>query len=243
MLFRSASGAKTKLVGVFGSYGWSGEAIDLIEGKLQDGNYAFGFETIRVRFSPDESVLEKCQEAGAEFAQNLKKIKKQRIPRQGLTEAQIDRTEQAVGRIVGSLCVLTAHQQGKHQGFLTSWISQATFSPPGLMIAISKDWEEVIGLESGSFFVLNLLKEGRNIRRYFSFQKDQEKDPFAEVETTTAANGCLILAEALAYLECTVQRRLDAGDCWLIYATVEEGNVLEAQGKTAIWHRKSGRQY
>ena len=238
-----ASAEKTKLVGVFGSYGWSGEAIDIIEGKLRDGNYAFGFETIRVRFSPDESVLEKCQQAGAEFAQNLKKIKKQRIPRQGLTEAQIDRTEQAVGRIVGSLCVLTANQRGKHQGFLTSWISQATFYPPGLMIAISKDWEEVIGLELGSSFVLNLLKEGRNIRRYFSFQKDQEKDPFAEVETTTAANGCLILTEALAYLECAVQQRLDAGDCWLIYATVEEGNVLENQGKTAIQHRKSGRQH
>jgi flavorubredoxin/flavin reductase (DIM6/NTAB) family NADH-FMN oxidoreductase RutF len=238
-----ASAAKTKLVGVFGSYGWSGEAIDLIEGKLRDGNYSFGFETIRVRFSPDQSVLEKCQQAGVEFAQNLKKTKKQRIPRQGLTEAQIDRTEQAVGRIVGSLCVLTAQRQGNHQGFLTSWVSQATFSPPGLMIAIGKDWGEDTCLELGSSFVLNVLKEGRNVRRHFSFQKEPGKNSFAEVMTETAANGCLILAEALAYLECTVQQRLDAGDCWLIYAIVEEGNVLETQGTTAIHHRKSGRQY
>jgi flavin reductase (DIM6/NTAB) family NADH-FMN oxidoreductase RutF len=238
-----SSAAKTKLVGVFGSYGWSGEAIDLIEGKLRDGNYSFGFETIRVRFTPDESILEKCQQAGAEFAQNLKKTKKQRIPRQGLTEAQIDRTEQAVGRIVGSLCVLTAQREGNHQGFLTSWVSQATFSPPGLMIAVSKDRGEDTCLELGSSFILNVLKEGRNVRRYFSFQKEQEKNPFAEVTTETAANGCLILSEALAYLECMVQQRLDAGDCWLIYAVVEGGNVLENQGTTAIHHRKSGRQY
>jgi flavorubredoxin/flavin reductase (DIM6/NTAB) family NADH-FMN oxidoreductase RutF len=238
-----SSAAKTKLVGVFGSYGWSGEAIDLIEGKLQDGNYAFGFETIRVRFTPDESVLEKCQQAGAEFAQNLKKNKKQRIPRQGLTEAQIDRTEQAVGRIVGSLCVLTTHTEGNHQGFLTSWISQATFTPPGLMIAISKEVAKDTCLQLDSSFTLNVLKEGRNIRRHFSFQKEQGENSFAEVTTQTANNGCLILSEALAYLECTVQQRLDAGDCWLIYALVEEGNLLETQGITAIHHRKSGSQY
>ncbi len=238
-----ASGAKTKLVGVFGSYGWSGEAIDLIEGKLRDGNYTFGFETIRVRFTPDQAVLERCRQAGVEFAQKLKKIKKQRIPRQGLTEAQIDRTEQAVGRIIGSLSILTAQQQGKHQGFLTSWVSQSTFSPPGLMIAISQNWQADICLEVGTAFVLNLLKEGRNVRRHFSFQPEPGKNSFAEVTTETATNGCLVLTEALAYLECRVQQRLEAGDGWLIYGIVEQGHVLEHQGRTAIWHRKSGRQY
>jgi flavorubredoxin/flavin reductase (DIM6/NTAB) family NADH-FMN oxidoreductase RutF len=238
-----SSAGKTKLVGVFGSYGWSGEAIDLIEGKLQDGNYPFGFETIRVRFTPDESALKKCQQAGTEFAQNLKKTKKQRMPRQGLTEAQIDRTEQAVGRIVGSLCVLTVQQQGQHQGFLTSWVSQATFSPPGLMIAISKQQAEFNCLELESYFVLNVLKEGRNIRRHFSFQNQLENNPFDEIMTQPAANGCLIITEALAYLECQVQQRLDLGDCWLIYAIVQVGNVLETLGMTAIHHRKSGRQF
>jgi flavin reductase (DIM6/NTAB) family NADH-FMN oxidoreductase RutF len=160
-----------------------------------------------------------------------------------LTEAQIDRTEQAVGRIVGSLCVLTANQQGNHQGFLTSWVSQATFSPPGLMIAISKDLGSDIALELGSCFVLNVLKEGRNVRRHFSFPNEPAQNSFAEVATETAANGCLILAEALAYLECKVQQRLDAGDSWLIYAIVEGGNILENQGTTAIQQRKSGRQY
>ena len=44
--------AKTKLAGVFGSYGWSGEAVDEIESKLQDAGYRLGFETIRVKFNP-----------------------------------------------------------------------------------------------------------------------------------------------------------------------------------------------
>ncbi|MDE5094922.1 MAG: FprA family A-type flavoprotein, partial [Trichodesmium sp. St11_bin5] len=36
--------SKDKLAGVFGSFGWSGEAIDFLESKLKDTGYKFGFE-------------------------------------------------------------------------------------------------------------------------------------------------------------------------------------------------------
>lgn len=60
--------------------------------------------------------------------------------------------------------------------------------------------------------------------------------------TKTASNGCLIIEEALAYLECTVQNFIDS-DCWLIYAVVEQGEVLQSNGITAMQHRKSGSHY
>ncbi|WP_392535370.1 diflavin flavoprotein [Nostoc sp. C117] len=235
--------AKTKLAGVFGSYGWSGEAIDVIESKLRDANYRLGFETIRVRFSPTPDILQQCQQAGIAFAQILKKTKKLRTPRQAVTEAKIDRTEQAVGRIIGSLCVVTTRDQQTHKGILTSWVSQATFNPPGIMIAIAKEQNADLMRHPGDKFVLNILKEGRNIRRYFSRQSTLGDNPFANLSTQTAENGSLILNEALAYLECTVQNQLECGNRWLIYAVVDKGKVLENDGVTAIEHRKSGSYY
>jgi flavin reductase (DIM6/NTAB) family NADH-FMN oxidoreductase RutF len=59
--------------------------------------------------------------------------------------------------------------------------------------------------------------------------------------TKTAGNGCLILTDALAYLECTVRTWMECGDRYLIYATAEKGEVLQPTGVTAIEHRKSGR--
>ncbi len=238
-----AAGAKTKLAGVFGSYGWSGEAIDLIESKLKDANYGLGFETIRVRFSPTPYVLQQCQDAGATFAQTLKKTKKLRTSRQVVTEAQVDRTEQAVGRIIGSLCVVTTRDRDHHKGILTSWVSQATFNPPGIMIAIAQEQNADLMRHPGDKFVLNILKEGRNVRRYFSRHSSLGENPFANLPTQTADNGCLILNEALAYLECTVQNQLECGDRYLIYAVVNSGEVLENDGFTAIEHRNSGSQY
>ncbi|YAF96686.1 MAG: diflavin flavoprotein [Nodularia sp. CChRGM 3473] len=237
-----STAAKTKLAGVFGSYGWSGEAVDLIEGKLLDANFRLGFNPIRVRFSPTEITLQQCQDAGVEFAQVLKKKKKLRVPRQALTAAQVNRTEQAVGRIIGSLCVLTTRRNDHHNGILTSWVSQATFNPPGLMMAIAQEQNADLLMHPGDQFVLNILKEGRNLRRHFSYHSTTVNS-FAQLASKTTDNGCLILSDALAYLECTVQNRMECGDRWLIYATVDKGEVLETIGVSAIQHRKSGSHY
>ncbi|MGF1566741.1 MAG: diflavin flavoprotein [Nodosilinea sp.] len=233
---------KTKLAGVFGSFGWSGEAVDLLEQKLRGASYRFGFDPIRVRFSPDDATLAACESAGAQFAQQLRKRSKQQIPRQAVTDAQADRTAQAIGRIIGSIGVVTASQGQTHSGILTTWVSQATFSPPGLMMALPTADAAVSRLSPDTPFVLNILKEGRTVRRHFACHQSSQ-EAFAQVETRVADNGSLILTDALAYLECTVQACLPAGDHQIIYARVHTGNLLEAEGLTAVQHRKSGSQY
>ena len=102
-----STATKSKLAGVFGSFGWSGEAIDLVEGKLKDAGYRIGFEPIRAKFKPTAATIHECKEAGTDFAQALIRSQKLRAPKATLTGGS-DRTEQAVGRLVGSLCVLSA---------------------------------------------------------------------------------------------------------------------------------------
>ena len=250
-----SSAVKTKFAGVFGSYGWSGEAIDMLEQKLRDHNYRFGFEAIRVRFSPSAEILQDCQQAGIQFAKQLRKRKKKLLPRQAITEVQAGRTEQAVGRIVGSISVLTTchrDQQGEihHRGRLVTWISQASFSPPGIMMAIATGEATQHLAQPDTPFVLNLLKEGRSVRRHFQSSSPTQKaaspylqNDFSQVKHRTADNGCLVLEDALAYLECTVQGRINCGDHLLIYAAVQSGDVLDAVGVTAVHHRKAGSQY
>jgi flavorubredoxin/flavin reductase (DIM6/NTAB) family NADH-FMN oxidoreductase RutF len=238
-----STATQTKVAGVFGSYGWSGEAVDLIESKLQDAGYPLGFETIRVKFAPTEDTLEACEKAGAEFARTLNRSRKIRAPRQASADVMSDRTGQAVGRVTGSLCVVTADSNGTPVGFLTSWVSQAGFSPPAITVAIAKDRELDCLAHSGERFVLNILKEGRNVRRFFVKPATPSDNPFVNLATASASNGCLILTEALSYLECTVQNRMDCGDHWLLYAIVDYGKILESAGVTAVNHRKSASQY
>jgi flavorubredoxin/flavin reductase (DIM6/NTAB) family NADH-FMN oxidoreductase RutF len=235
---------KTKLAGVFGSYGWSGEAIDLIEGKLKDAGFSLGFDTIRVKFKPTEVTLQTCEEAGTDFAQALKKAKKTRTSRQSGLGNQGDRTEQAVGRIVGSLCVVTTKQGDLSGAMLASWVSQATFSPPGLTLAVAKDRAIESMMYPGGQFVLNILAQGQHLGLMKHFLKpfNPGEDRFGGVTTETAENACPILADALAYLECTVSNRMECGDHWVVYAEVNNGKLL-SDGLTAVHQRKSGSHY
>ncbi|MGA9377980.1 MAG: diflavin flavoprotein [Phormidium sp.] len=238
-----STAAKTKLAGVFGSFGWSGEAIDLIEGKLKDAGYRFGFEPIRVKFKPEDTTLQYCEEAGTDFAQALKKAKKVRPSRQPVGDSQAARTEQAVGRIIGSLCVVTTKKGDLKSGMLASWVSQATFNPPGLTVAVAKDRALETMTHTGDKFILNILAEGRQLRKHFMKNFAPGEDRFADIETEEAKNGSPILKDVLAYLECTVQNRMECGDHWLVYATADEGKVLTPDGVTAVHHRKSGSYY
>lgn len=237
-----ANVSKTKPAGVFGSYGWSGEAIDLLEQKLRDAGYRFGFKPIRVRFSPNKATLIACETAGHQFAQQLHKHSKQQQSQPAVSIAQANRTAQAMGRIIGSLCVVTVRQGDRHSGILTTWVSQATFSPPGLMMALPAHESAFGNLQPGQPLVLNILKEGRTIRRHFTCQ---QSTPLAAYPLAThkAENGNLIVADALAYLECTVQSITSAGDHQLVYAKVLTGKLLASDGITALQHRKSGSQY
>ncbi|MEH2251453.1 diflavin flavoprotein [Nostoc sp.] len=235
-----STATNNKLAGVFGSFGWSGEAVDLIEGKLKDAGYRFGFDPIRVKFKPNDTTLQLCEESGTDFAQALKKARKVRSPRQPATSV-----EQAVGRIVGSLCVLTAKEGDRSSAMLASWVSQASFSPPGLTIAVAKERAVETLTHTGNKFILNILKEGNHLGLMKHFLKPfgPGQDRFADVAAEETESGSPILTDALAYLECSVQNRMESGDHWLVYATVESGKVLNQDGVTAVHHRKSATHY
>ena len=233
--------AKTKLAGVFGSYGWSGEAIDLIEGKLREAGYQFGFEPIRVKFKPTDVTLQYCKEAGVDFAQALKRAKKPRLLQTSVSHSA--RIEQAVGRIVGSLSVVTAKRGNLTSAMLASWVSQATFNPPGFTVAVAKDRAIESLMHTDDKFVLNILAEGKQLRKHFLKPFGPGEDRFPDVATVEAQNGCPILIGALAYLEGSVHSRMECGDHWVIYAVVDNGKVLQPEGITAVHHRKSGSYY
>ncbi|HSF74890.1 MAG TPA: diflavin flavoprotein [Microcoleus sp.] len=237
-----STATKSKLAGVFGSFGWSGEAIDLVENKLKDAGYRIGFEPIRAKFKPTAATIHECTEAGTDFAQALIRSQKLRAPKPQLA-AGSDRTEQAVGRLVGSLCVVSAKREDVTSAMLASWVSQATFNPPGVTIAVAKDRSIESLMYAGDKFVLNILAEGRQLRKYFMKNFAPGEDRFAGVETMEASNGCLVLTDALAYLECKVISRMECGDHWVVYAAIENGHLLQNDGVTAVHYRKSGTHY
>ncbi len=242
-----AEGDRSKPVGVFGSFGWSGEAVDLLETKLRDGGFSFGFEPIRVKFSPDAARVKELEETGTRFARQLLQSQKraQRRSAGGLSESRSDPAVLALGRVIGSLCVLTTRKAELSGAMVASWVSQASFSPPGITVAVAKDRAVEALLHKGDRFALNVLAEGRETALMKQFLQPFEPgaDRFAGLELDTSPAEQPLLPDALAWLDGKVSQRMECGDHWLIYAEVDRGGVLDAEGSTAVHQRRSGANY
>ena len=247
-----AEGDRSKPVGVFGSFGWSGEALDLLESKLRDGGFSFAFAPIKVKFSPDATTIKTIEETGTALGRQLKAAQRRQERRSaagGLSESGTGPAIQALGRVVGSLCVLTT-EKGAGDSHLSgamvaSWVSQASFTPPGFTVAVAKDRAVEALLHVGDHFALNVLASGRESGPMKQFLKPfpPGADRFAGLELERSPGGQPILPEALAWLEARVQQRMECGDHWLLYAQVEQGGLLDTEGVTAVHQRRSGANY
>lgn len=71
----------------------------------------------------------------------------------------------AAGRLVGSLSVLTARgddESGYTAAMLASWVSQASFNPPGLTVSVKKDRAMEPLLVVGGKFAVSLVSTGKD---------------------------------------------------------------------------------
>ncbi len=62
---------KGKLGAAFGSYGWSGEAVRLIEDRLRGLKMRVPVEGLRIKLVPDAGELEQCRTLGENLARHL----------------------------------------------------------------------------------------------------------------------------------------------------------------------------
>ena len=69
------------------------------------------------------------------------------------------------------------------------------------------------------------------------------EDRFEGLNIELTPNNQLIIPDCLAWLDASVQERMECGDHWLIYAAVNYGNLLKNDVLTAVHHRKSGANY
>jgi flavorubredoxin/flavin reductase (DIM6/NTAB) family NADH-FMN oxidoreductase RutF len=233
--------AKSKqAIGIFESYGGDDEPIDPLLSRFRELGLKEAFPSIRVKDTPSEATYQLCEEAGTDMGQWLTRDRS--IKNMKSLDADLDK---ALGRISGGLYIITAKRGDVQSAMLASWVTQASFKPLGLTIAVAKDRAIESLMHVGDRFVLNVLEEGNYqlLMKHFLKRFPPGADRFAGVKTQPAENGSPILTDALAYIECKVASRMELSDHWIVYATVDAGRVSKSEALTAVHHRKVGNHY
>jgi flavorubredoxin/flavin reductase (DIM6/NTAB) family NADH-FMN oxidoreductase RutF len=232
-------------VGLYDAFGGNDEPIDTVASRLRSLGQQEAFAPLRIRHVPEPLDYQRCEEAGTDLGQLLTKART--IAAMKSIDGDLDK---ALGRLSGGLYVVTARQgegeAARSGAMVASWVSQASFEPPGLTVAVAKDRAIEALLQVDDRFVLNILREDNHqqLLRHFLKRFPPGADRFAGVATLDGvAAGGPVLGDALAYLGCRVAQRMEGPDHWIIYAVVEEGNVADASANTAVHHRKVGNHY
>ncbi|MDJ0733728.1 MAG: diflavin flavoprotein [Nostocaceae cyanobacterium] len=227
-------------IGIFETGGGDDEPTYPLLNKFRALGLSVAFPVIEIRETPTENTYKQCEEAGTDLGQWVTRDKS--IKQMKSLGADLDKS---LGRISGGLYIITAKKGDVQSAMLASWVSQASFKPLGVSIAVAKDRAIESLMQVGDKFVLNVLEEGnyQGLMKHFLKRFAPGADRFAGVKTQEAENGSPILADALAYMECEVASRMDGGDHWIVYSTIYAGKVSKPDSLTAVHHRKVGNHY
>lgn len=229
-----AAASKKQVFGLLESGGSDDLSIDRLAGRLKELGLKQGFPNMKISEAPSIAAFKQYEDLGSDLGRVLsmeKSMEQTKSVELGL--------EKALGRLSSGLYVLTTTKGGVSNALLTSHVAQASVEPWGVSIAIAKDSMMDIEMEVGDRFVLNVLREDnyKALTVHFLKRFAPDSDRFAEINTQTASNGCPILTEALAYIECEAASRMECGDNWVIYATVDSGRVSDPDALPAVQHR------
>ena len=141
------------------------EPIDFITNQLRKLGQKEAFKPLRVRYEPNKSVYQQFEEAGTDLGQILTRKKNL-----AATKSLDGDLNKALGCLSGGLYIVTAKDSegvdSRDGAMVASWVSQASFSPPGITVAVAKDRAIESYMQVGKGFVVNILREDNYQNKY-----------------------------------------------------------------------------
>jgi flavin reductase (DIM6/NTAB) family NADH-FMN oxidoreductase RutF len=124
--------------------------------------------------------------------------------------------------------IVTAARAGLRAGLVATFVSPASIVPemPRIIAGIAKTHETWKLIEESGAFAVHLVDESQiDLVWRFGLQSSRDADKFTGLELQTAATKSPILRDALAWLDCRVETRLDTGDRTVYLGEVRDGRA------------------
>jgi flavin reductase (DIM6/NTAB) family NADH-FMN oxidoreductase RutF len=114
-----------------------------------------------------------------------------------------------------------------------NWVTQASFEPPLVAVGVKVDSAAHEIAKESQAFALNVLGKGQQSLAFSFFKPlEREGDSIGGEAFTIGSSGSPILANAMAFIECTLVDTLERGDHSVFLGeVVESGVAREISGR------------
>jgi len=134
----------------------------------------------------------------------------------------------ALGKLYTSTAIVTMNVDGKMNGITVAWLTRVSWDPPMIAISIGKTrYSHELLLKSQGFAVCIMGEEGREAAEYFGTVSGRDVDKFKKFKYQTTKGGYPIPEGTIAYLECRITGKCEAGDHTIFIGHVEHQEVLK----------------
>jgi flavin reductase (DIM6/NTAB) family NADH-FMN oxidoreductase RutF len=130
------------------------------------------------------------------------------------------------------LWIVTAAADSRRGGLVATFVNSASIVPelPRVLVGLARQHHTWQLIEATDVFALHLLSEEQLDWVWnFGLRSGRTSDKLAEYATQPGSTGAPILTDAVAWLECRVETRLDTGDRTVYLAKVVDGRRLRNQ--------------
>jgi flavin reductase (DIM6/NTAB) family NADH-FMN oxidoreductase RutF len=127
-----------------------------------------------------------------------------------------------LGKMIYGIYILTSFYKKEVGGMVASWVSQVSYGPPMVMVAVHPNRFSHHLIDQSGYFALHLLSRNQTdlLER---FKGPNPAAKFESISWSRGKIGCPILASCLAYVECEVKARYRPGN-----HTLFVGEIIDA---------------
>ena len=141
---------------------------------------------------------------------------------------------EAFAKMTYGIYVLTSKTGEAVNGMIASWVSQVSYDPPLIMVAVHPNRYSYQLIEEGGCFALHILSDGQ-ADFLARFKGPDVNHKFSGLNWTTGLTGCPILSDCLAYFECELKTHYRPGNHTLfIGEVIRAGSLKEGKPFTSM---------
>ncbi|MBW2443114.1 MAG: flavin reductase [Deltaproteobacteria bacterium] len=121
--------------------------------------------------------------------------------------------------------VLTSSHKEKINGMIASWVSQVSYDPLLIMVAVHTNRYSHQLIDQGGCLALHVLARNQaDLLKRFKGSDPEAK--FAGLQWQRGKTGCPVLADCIAYFEGRIADRFRPGNHTLFFAEVVDARVV-----------------
>jgi flavin reductase (DIM6/NTAB) family NADH-FMN oxidoreductase RutF len=139
-------------------------------------------------------------------------------------------------RLTAGVYVVGVGDRSRFDAFTAACIMQVSYRPLLLALAINPRHASYELLRSGQAFCVSVLDHSQiELARRFGTESDEAADKLSGIEWRHGQSGAPILAQALAFFDCSVRAESAAGDHRLVLAAVIDGALLRPEAQPLVY--------